>query len=167
LLQIVGFCLLLVGLHGTLRQFGYPSLLATLWSWAKQWASTRPRFSEGETVLGSGTSAIVFSGRARGRATAGSGATLEQRIGVLEQNMDALHKEVGDVQDKFKREVDALRKLLADETAERMRDTDNLTSRLKAKFVDGIGLDLLGIWFFILGITLGTASVEIAGYFAK
>lgn len=162
-LQLIGFVLLLWGVVSALDEFGQVTLRSTLWNWALAWWRERPFFVRHQTITGS---MVVTDGddifSARGTLGPAPNWTLEQRVQRLEENYRSLHGEVGKIEHDMRSRIDILRDQLRGEASVLRKEATDLANRLKAKFVDGIGTDLLGVWYFVLGSILGSIPQEIS-----
>ena len=86
--QFVGVITIVLKLQAAQQQFPRHTL--------KRILERRPRFWQQNTVISvAGTSISMASGSMRGRAVAGSQATLEQRVAILEDSHTKLFDEVG------------------------------------------------------------------------
>ena len=158
--QLVGVITIVLKLRGTQRQFPQHTL--------KRILERRPRFWQQNTVISAaGTSISMASGSMRGRAVAGSQATLEQRVAILEDSHTKLFDEVGSLGNEVKRRSDELTgKLGAEATAREAADKE-IKEQQKETAVGSIHLDVWGVVFVVSGIVAGTASQEIAAWVGR
>ncbi|HWY80808.1 MAG TPA: hypothetical protein VNY10_02510 [Roseiarcus sp.] len=155
--QLVGVITIVLKLHAAQQQFSQHTL--------KRILERRPRFWQQNTVISAaGTSISTASGSVRGRAVAGSQATLEQRVAILEDSHTKLFDEVGSLGNEVKRRSDELASKLHDEATAREAADKGIKEQLKETAVGSIHLDVWGVVFVVSGIVAGTASPEIAAW---
>ena len=156
--QLVGVITIVLKLRGAQRQFPQHTL--------KRILERRPRFRQQNVVVSAaGTSISMASGSMRGRAVAGSQATLEQRVAILEDSHTKLFDEVGSLGNEVKRRSNELTgKLRAEATAREAADKE-IKEQLKETAVGSTHLDVWGVGCVMLGIIAGTTSQEIAAVF--
>jgi len=164
-LQLAGVILVGVGLRDTRQAFDdQPTTLGAI----KQWWSGRPRFGPKHTVVAAaGVSVGAFSGSARMRVGAGPNTSLDQRVTMLEQGYASLFDEVGTLSGEVKKKTDELSKALKAEQGARAQAITQTKDQLKRAVAEGIPLASVGVIFFLLGVTAGTASPEIASIFGS
>ena len=97
-----------------------------------------------------------------GALSAGSQATLEQRVAILEDSHTELLDEVGSLGNEVKRRSDELTsKLHAEATAREAADKE-IKEQLKETAVGSTHLDVWGV--VMSGIVVGTASPRMAAW---
>lgn len=164
-LQLIGVFLVGVGLRDTRQAFDdQPTTFGAI----KQWWSGRPKFGPRNHILSAeGASFGVSFGSARGRAVAGPNTSLDQRVSILEQGHADLFDEVGALSEEMKKKTDELSAALKVERSEREQADQQTKNELRKAVAEGIPLGLVGVICFLLGITAGTASPEIASIFGS
>jgi hypothetical protein len=158
--QFVGVIMIVLKLQAAQQQFPRHTL--------KRILERRPRFWQQNTVISvAGTSISMASGSMRGRAVAGSQATLEQRVAILEDSHTKLFDEVGSLGNEVKRRSDELTGKLRAEAAAREAADKEIQEQLKETAVGSTHLDVWGVGCVMLGIIAGTfpeiAAVFLAG----
>jgi hypothetical protein len=84
---------------------------------------------------------------------------------MLEQQYASLFDEVGVLSAETKKKYDELSQAQDAEKRERIEADKATKDQLKKAVAEGLPLGLLGVIFFMIGITAGTASPEIAMMF--
>jgi hypothetical protein len=162
-LQLLGVVLVGVGLRDTRRAFEDQP---TTWQAIKRWWSGRPPFGPQHHVLhAAGIAAGTSFGSSRARVSPGPNTPLEQRVTMLEQQYTSLFDEVGTLTAETKKKTDEISNALDEERTERQQADKWTKDQLKRAVAEGIPLGRLGVIFFLIGITAGTASLEIASIF--
>lgn len=164
-LQLLGVLVVAVGLRDTRRAF---SDLPTTWKSIKQFWARRPRFGPHNRIVGASGIVVGSSSiSARGTVRPGPNATLEERIRKLQEQYERLFDEVGaltnETRSKYKELTTALKTERNERTSADLRNRD----QLKKAVAEGIPLEVIGVVFFLLGITAATASPEIASWFGS
>lgn len=159
ILQLAGFVLTLVSIDGrwrSFRPFGFLGVIADK-------LSRFPRFRKTGSVIGlSGRAEFAaFGGRLRASLRAGQGASVEQRLDVLERNFRSLEIEADGLGHALDAHVKSLKEDLRKEATARAKEDQMLSERMSQTLVGGIGWEVLGIVFFIIGVILSTAAQEI------
>lgn len=162
-LQLMGVILVAVGLRDTRQAFDdLPTTLGAIKAW---WAG-RPRFGPQHHVLhAEGASFGTSTVAARARVSAGPDSPLERRVAILEQEVTNLFDELGTLNAEMKKKTDELSDSLKAEGSERAKADEKTKNQLRRAIAEGIPLGIVGVIFFLLGITAGTASPEIASWF--
>lgn len=162
LLELAGIGIVAVGLNETRRLFHRPSFWNAVGKFIRTWPGWAPT---AKVVIGAGAlSAASASMRARGSVRLPPDATPEQRIIVLEQQLENLSSSVFD---NIHRIDDELAKQATSLTAERRsREEENQSTRqlIDSAVADGIALEGVGLVWLILGLIFSTGSQEAAAY---
>jgi hypothetical protein len=162
-LQLLGVILVGVGLRDTRRAFENQP---TMWKAIKLWWSGRPRFGpQHQTIHVTGVQGLSLVGSARARVGPGPNTTLEQRVAMLEQQYVGLFDELGTLSSEIKVKLDELSDSLQAERSERQQAEVQAKNQLERAVAEGIPLARVGVIVFLIGITAGTASAEIASIF--
>ena len=160
LLQVVGFTIVVLQLVTRRRLFRKPSLVARLAAYLKRF----PSLSAKTVIIGGHVGAVVGTTAARLRVKSGAETSLEQRMEILESEVEEL--------------IENLRKVssaLSDHKAECGRSFDEVRQEMTAAnsrleelideaVVGRIELEWIGVLYFIVGISLATASSEVSTY---
>ncbi|TIT66271.1 MAG: hypothetical protein E5W90_12995 [Mesorhizobium sp.] len=163
LLQVAGYVFVAIGLSGVVRELVDVGPLATIFGWVRGWWRDRPLLRRNVVVSATGTSTTSVSiGTAKIQANMDPNTPLEDRVAYLESAVELLRKEHGEMADAMRVGMKGLEAKLADEAAQRRKAEADLLRRIKGAFVDGIGYDILGIWFFVFGNGVGTFAPELA-----
>jgi hypothetical protein len=164
ILQIIGFVLVFRGIDATLGNFGQTRLLSTLWGWLLEWWRGRPFLVRHLVISGQMASFDTDFMRAKATVGAGPNATMKQRLAILEQKVKSLDGEVSQLQDDLEKTKRELGERIDSATDALRKEAEDMANKLRAKFVDGIGSELLGVAFFVLGTVLSSLPEEISNY---
>lgn len=159
-LQLMGICTVIWGISETRNLFGHPSLSSKVKAWLGQFPFRRHSIVIGAGILEAG----VASAKGRAYVTHGPGPspTTETRLEALEKNIAALHERISEAE----REMDAeLRKgadALECEANARTAEDQTIREKLEATGTGGVHISAIGALWLFVGVTLSTASVELA-----
>lgn len=161
-LQVLGIATVAWGIRETRALFGRPDILTL----ARNWFRRAPVY--GKRVV-SGSFNITLPGleaHARGYAssTATLDATIEKRVGVLEENIKHLNRRIDETQAEIDQNSQAQSAALEQEKQERSQQDQELSVKLEATETGGLHISAMGALWLFVGVTLSTASVEIAAW---
>ncbi|MDS4031854.1 MAG: hypothetical protein RKO66_17540 [Candidatus Contendobacter sp.] len=161
-LQILGIATVAWGIRETRVLFGRPDIFAL----AKKWFQRVPVY--GGRVVSASINVTLPGLEAHGRAYASSSASLnasvEERVSVLEKNIQHLNKRIDDTQSEMDQGFRAQSSALEKERQERSAEDQVLSAKLEATETGGLHISAMGaVWLFI-GVTLSTASVELSAW---
>jgi hypothetical protein len=162
-LQLLGVSLVAFGLWETRQAFeDQPTIFGKI----NHWWSRRPTFGPTNiTIEAAGASFGMSFGSARMRVSPGPNTPLDQRVAMLEQQYVSLSDEVGALADETKTKISELKNSLAEESTARQKADVQVREQLRQAVAEGIPLASVGVIAFLMGITAGTASSEIASFF--
>ena len=162
-LQLLGVVVAGIGLRDTRRAFEDQP---TTWEAIKLFFSKRPTFGPKNYGLQpTGVAVGISIGSPRLRVSAGPNPSLEQRVAILEKQYVALFDEVGTLTAETRKKTDEISSSQEAERAERQEADIRATEQMKRAIAEGIPLAGVGVVFFLIGITAGTISLEIASIF--
>jgi hypothetical protein len=160
-LQIAGTLIVIFNIRDTRKQFNRPGFVEL----AKEWFRSRPRLlSRSVTVNLKGAAAVASRAVARVEVWRGvpAGATLEVRVGALEENQDNLNKKINE----FRRETEQALRGHGDELKQEKQARDEGDQSLQAKLAsaqtEGLYISTMGICWLLAGMIMSGASVELA-----
>lgn len=164
LLQLLGVIVTGIGLRDTRRAFDDQP---TTWQTIKQFFSRRPHFGppNAQIIQITGVAAATAIGSARLRQGPGPNMSLDQRLAQLENQYVALFDEVGTLAAETRTTDSELSRSLEAERAERQTADTQARQQLRKAIAEGIPLAFVGVTSFLVGITAGTVSPEIASIF--
>lgn len=159
-LQLLGVVLTGCGLRDTRRAFeDQPTLMGHL----RNWRAKRPRFArEHHELQTEGVSLSVSVGSARLKIAPGPNTPLDERVSLLERQYSSLSDEITNLASATKAEAKKLSDRIDSEKNQRQSSVVELRKQLKKAVAEGIPLASVGVAFFLLGISAGTASIEIS-----
>lgn len=162
-LQLLGITTVAWGISETRALFGHPSVSSKV----KAWFSRFPFLSR-EPIVGSmnATLSFDFICNARGYTMHGPGIppTIESRVDALEKNLILIQDRISQTQGEMDGEFRKIIKLLKSEVQFRQEEDAAIRARLETTATGGVHISAIGAVLLFVGVILGTASVEIAGW---
>jgi hypothetical protein len=159
-LQVLGIGTIAWGLGSKGKLYSLPGAAERLREWLARFPGRRGEpihvriqgLSEGVSVSEEVT-AVLGSG---------PDATVEQRLAVLEQNLNGVRAQVSTLHRLIRQEVSERRDADATERTSREQQVSEIQARLQNLSVGGIDIEWRGVLWVGLGVILGTAPQEIA-----
>lgn len=164
-LQILGIGTVAWGISETRSLYGRKPLFAV----ARGWVERFPLKSRNIVVGAVGIASAAALGRARGYGTHGTppNPTVNDRLDVLEKNIEALHDRIGATQKELDDELSKLKSSVSDEAQQREQEDQKNRNLSEMTATGGVHISAIGaVWLFV-GVILSTAGVEIAAALAK
>jgi len=169
-IRITGMCLELLGL-GTVayglreirKLFNQPSMIEV----ALQWLGSFPKFKF-EARIVAGTGHIELGGAAVtafGTASLAATVSLEERVAFLEKGLNQTNVLIHETQRKIEDEARKRGSTLDAERREREAGDTKNHKLLQEAMAGGLYLETTGVLWLFCGITLATASSDIASFF--
>jgi len=161
-LQTLGIATVAWGIRETRVLFGRPDIF----SLAKKWFRRVPVY--GGRVISDSINITLPSLEVHGRdhvsSSASPNASVEERISVLEKNIQYLNQRIDNTQKEMDQSFGAQSNALKMERQERSTEDQLISAKLEASETGGLHISAMGaVWLFI-GITLSTASVELSSW---
>jgi len=162
-LQLLGISTVLYGISETRKLFNCPSLLSV----ASRWLTSFPKFRlPKRTVRLVGQAGeMSFAGRVIARHQAGPNATIEDRVRVLESNLQLIDHRMDELQQQIDQANRQTNQALAAERQTREHDIDHLRKKLEITETGGLYVSLMGLVWLIVGLMMSTASLELSNLF--
>ena len=160
-LQLFGFFAAYLGLSGVVKELVGRGPVVTISRWIAVWWSERPLSRRDVVVRPSGAGSAVLFGSATVATTTDPKATLKTRVEQLEKSVEGLRDAYARQKNVVEKRLGELSARVDDEAAARAAGDEGLSKRIQAAFVEGIGWDVLGIWFFVLSSFVGSFAREI------
>ena len=160
-LQILGVVTVAIGLRDrrlTFQKLGLPRLFL-------QWLARFPRYAAKPHVIsaqGIGSGSAVGSAYVFGWHGVPPNATVEDRLVVLQKNLDTVMQLALDAQKQAQEEAAKLHAELESERRERDKSDRALGAKLESVGAGNLHLEAAGVWWLIVGIILGTVPSEMA-----
>jgi hypothetical protein len=160
MLQLLGIATVIVGIEQTRRLFNHPSLLSVAAAWFKQF----PPFKRNIVLGGAALTAGQASMKGRGYVTSNPppNPSIEDRVASLERNVGHLNRRIDDAFLEIDRAESAHTATLEKEKQERVAEDTKIASKLEMSGTGGLHISAMGALWLVMGVTLGTGSVEIA-----
>jgi hypothetical protein len=164
MLQIFGLSTVAIGLSQMRRLFGRPSLSARIFAWFGRLvaAFTLRKPITGEGCLVGGGSTLTGEGRVVRGVRAG--APLEERVSVLEDNLERLRDELDSRVQRLKQGLATVKENIDRETQERQVEDQKTARKIEEVAVGGLHLETVGLFWLILGVVGTSVPEEIAGW---
>lgn len=164
-LQLFGLGLVARGLSEARVLFGRPPLMASIRAWFVRLASVfRARHAA------SLQADLRASGRASGnlstRKIPGPGSTLEQRLEALERNVRELENETRRDLAALRDQIGQIGTAVHHEATERTRSDRVIEQRMEKFAVGGLHLEAVGLIWLLFGTVAGSAPDETAAFIA-
>ena len=165
LLELMGLATVAFGIRETRSLFGRPSLLQV----GRDWLTRFPKFRyDVRIIVGSGGIALGgVSGSAFGRSGPAPTETLEERVAILEKSVNQAHFLIHETQRKLDQEGQQRQNALKAEKQEREDGDSKNKQLLEEAAAGGLYLETTGAFWLVFGITLATASNELAKLFSR
>lgn len=155
-LQIVGFLIALVDLESTRKIMGGPNFIE---AW-KAFFRNFPIGREPITLSGNMTLGGVMSGRLK--VGHNSDAAIPDRVSRLEADIERIEDEVADLAKKAEADSARLTKQIEEGLSGVRNDLRELASKVKDALAGGYFMQWVGLAYFVVGVILASASVELA-----
>lgn len=160
LLELMGLTTVALGIRETRGLFGRPSLLHV----GRAWLTRFPRFRQNVRII-AGSAAIALGGgsvSAFGTVGPAPTSTLEERVAILEKSLSQAHVLIHETHRKIDQET-RQRQSDINVVKRELEDGDSKNKQLvEEAAAGGLYLETTGAFWLAFGITLATASNEIA-----
>lgn len=161
LFQLMGVGTVAWGLRATRRLFRRPSLIESTLAWLGRF----PRWRVDACAAPRGVSATSGVGAVAVHVTSGPpDASLEARIGALEQRQARTDELVQQMQERIHGETRSRESELDSERSERAIQDETIRKMLEEAAAGGLHLELIGVCWLVLGLFFATASIEIVKF---
>jgi hypothetical protein len=159
--QLLGILTVVSGLRDKRRLFNRPSLLENI----RRWLDRRPRWgAKPQTILAAGIGSISLLGSLKVSVWRGTpaDASIDARLAALEANLATLRTEQAESAKEFQ---EATRKTNETVDAERRARESAVTAlrvQLEGLGAGGLHIEMMGVFWLVLGVVLATVPGEIA-----
>ena len=160
-LQMLGLAMTAIGLILDRRIFDGPSFPAAMLNWFRRLAGA---FTGPKTISvgGSLTSAWNIAGKLRVARELGPGATLDQRVSILEENLNLLRDELDTELQGVRRELGSVKVSIEHESQERRAADEKTGRKIEELAIGGQHLEWVGLLWLFFGFLAGTFPDGIA-----
>jgi bifunctional DNA-binding transcriptional regulator/antitoxin component of YhaV-PrlF toxin-antitoxin module len=161
MLQVLGLATVAWGLSEMRRLFHRPSLRARIFGWFRRLAAAfrAPKLISGQaSVAGRAT----VSAEARVVLGVRPGAPLEERVKVLEENLNRLRDEQDTKVQEIRRELSTVREDMQRESQERQAADEKTVRQIEEVAIGGLHLEIVGLFWLFLGVLCTSIPNEIA-----
>ena len=160
MLQLAAIGTAAAALIGARRQFGRPSIAATISAWwdRRPWRQRQPGVLSGNAALGD----MTASGRMYSWQATDQSLALPERINALEQQVTMLHTLWREDTKTYSTELRELREALSDETAKISSQVAIAGAQVEKLAVGGVAIASAGLLCAFVGTLLGAFAPELA-----
>ncbi len=158
--QLIGIVIVVCDIQGKSKRYDFPGL----WQSFREWLRRRPAYGSGSVhrwVGAASGSVSLRGGRASLRVGLPPGASVEQRVRLLEQSLESQSDKLDSLQDQVDQNRIAQDGALQSEHQVRKAAIETLNEALKATQTDGLHISMIGTGCVLMGSILSTASIEI------
>ena len=159
--QLLGILTVVSGLRDKRRLFNRPSLLENI----RRWLDRRPRWgAKPQTILVAGTGSISLSGTAKLSVWRGTPAdgSIEARLAALEANLATLRTEQAETAKEYQEATRKTNEAVDAERRARESAVTTLRLQLEGLGAGGLHVEMMGVFWLVLGVVLATVPGEIA-----
>ena len=162
-LQLLGVCTVIWGIRTTRMEFGHRSYREIASSWLNRvsHALLRRHHTLGAAMSGSAAFSATGTLGAYQIKAAGVGASLEDRIRALEENIQLVHDRISQGQRSVDAKFAEAKSHLGEEAKTRAEEDGRTRAMLEATSTVGIHVSAMGAAWLFVGVILGTASPEL------
>lgn len=161
MLQLLGLATVAIGLGKTRRLFRQPSLMARVLGWFARLtaAFTAPRSISAEAAAGGYAIVGAEAGLIHG---AGPGASVEQRLSILEENVNRLRDELDTKVQGLRQELAGVKETVQRESWERKAEYRETRRMIEDATIGGLHFEIVGLFWLTLGVTGTSVPEEVA-----
>jgi hypothetical protein len=159
--QLLGILTVVSGLRDKRRLFNRPSLLDNV----RRWIKRRPRWGvKPQTILVAGTGSISLSLSGKLSVWRGSppDASVEARLDALEANLATLRTEQAETAKELQEATRKTNEAVDTERRARESAVTALRVQLEGLGAGGLHVEMMGVFWLVLGVVLATVPGEIA-----
>ena len=145
------------------RLFGRPSLIAKIVGWFQRLAAA---FTPAKpiTVQASAGGVAIAGGEARLVRGVSPGAPVEQRLSVLEENVNLLRDEMDTKVHGLRRELAGVKESIQHESKERQVEDQKTARKIEEVAIGGLHPETVGLFWLILGVVGTSIPDEVAAW---
>ena len=159
-LQILGIGTVAWGIRETRMLFGRPDILSISREWLKRFPVYGGRIvSASINVTDAGD---TMHARGYVSANAGPEASAEARIEALEKNVKYLNERIDQTQSEMDQNFRAQTQTLEQEQQTRAKEDQDIRAKLEVTETGGLHISAMGALWLFVGVTMSTASLELA-----
>jgi hypothetical protein len=161
-LQILGIATVVWGIRETRTLFGRPDIFTL----ARNWFHKAPVYGGRVLPVSFDVTLPGIKGHFSGyvSSTTSLDATIEERVDILEKSIKHLNSRIDETQAEIDQNSRAQSTALEQERQERSKQDHTLSVTLEATETGGLHISAMGALWLFVGVTLSTASVEIAAW---
>ncbi len=158
-LQLVGFLTVAKGLRDSSRLFKKPTILERIALYFNGFPRRRVMINS----MSGQFSGPAATASVRASVSPGSDTPLERRVEMLEEKTEHLFSQVGELGKRLRAQSEDLTRKITEEGTQRKEGHGAFEKMLERAVIGGIHVEWWGVFLFIAGIILASASPELAG----
>jgi len=160
-LQILGLSTVALGLRQMRRMFDRPSVGAAILRWLRRFAAafTGPKSISAQASL---VGVATMTGELRVIRGVGPGATLDQRVSILEENLKLLRDELDTRLQGVRQELGTVKESIERERQERRVADEKTARKIEEVAIGGLHLEVVGLIWLFLGVMAASIPDVIA-----
>jgi len=166
ILQILGLSMVAIGVKKMRRMFDRPSLGAGILTWLRRLAAsfTGPKpislqASAGAFAMTGGDVRLIRGVR--------PGATLDERVSILEENLKLLRDELDTRLQGVRQELGTVKESIERESQERRVADEKTARKIEEVAIGGLHLEVVGLVWLLLGVTAASIPDVIAAWLSQ
>ena len=165
-LQIFGLSTVAFGLRQMRRIFDRPSFRAAMLNWFRRLAAafTGPKPISLQALAGA---FAMTGGDLRLIRGVRPGATLEERVSILEENLKLLRDELDTRLQGVRQEVGTVKESIERESQERRSADEKTARKIEEVAIGGLHLEVVGLVWLLLGVTAASIPDVIAAWLSQ
>lgn len=162
-LQLCGFYLVYVSIDKRRQSFNGRQIRKSVQNWLIHIFVRPPPITA--SLQATGIAAITSVGRARLTHRPTPDASLEERLAIIEQARFDNEREVDSIWQKISKVESDLTTSINRESVSWRAQTSASEERFADAIAGDVHIDLFGVWLFVVGVVIASASVEIECFF--
>jgi len=166
MLQILGLSTVAYGLRQMRRMFDRPSLRAGILSWLRRLAAAFTGPKPISLQASAGAFGMV-TGDARLIRSVRPGATLDERVSILEENLKLLRDELDTRLQGVRQELGTVKESIERESQERRVADEKTARKIEEVAIGGLHLEEVGLFWLFLGVTAASIPDVIAAWLSQ
>jgi len=165
-LQILGLSTVALGLRQVRRMFNRPSVSAAMLGWLRRLAATftGPKPISLQASFGA---FATMTGEARLIRGVRPGATLDERVSILEENLKLLRDELDSRLQGVRRELGTVKESIERESQERRVAGEKTARKIEEVAIGGLHLEVVGLMWLFLGVAAASIPDVIAAWLSQ
>jgi hypothetical protein len=163
LFQWLGIAVVAYGLHETRKLFHRPTMLSLACDWFRQFPPwlEKKRLISGTATIQAGSSSMT----GRMKVSPAPGAPLQDRVRILEEQVDRLQDLTWNLDDRAREDSKRLDSAIESERKNREAEDQQVRRLLEEVLAGGLRIEWMGVFWLFVGVMLGTVPTDIVRLF--